>query len=62
MPDISMCSGEGCELRRTCYRYNAKPNPFWQSYFKDPPVNPEGGCAYYWESTPVEEEASNGRV
>lgn len=41
MPDITMCSGERrgdiCPTRETCYRYKAKPNLHWQSYFWDAP-------------------------
>ena len=32
MPDISMCRGEGCPIRTTCYRYAAEANPYGQSY------------------------------
>jgi len=46
MPDITMCTGEGCEARFTCYRFTAKPNEYRQSYFKGvPDIN--GGCEYY---------------
>ncbi len=38
MPDITMCSGEGCELKETCYRYKAIPNEYRQSFFKQPPI------------------------
>ena len=31
MPDISMCSGLYCELKKYCYRYTAKPEKY-QSY------------------------------
>ena len=32
MPDISMCRGEGCPIKSTCFRHMLKPNPYWQSY------------------------------
>ena len=32
MPDISMCRGEGCPIKSTCFRHMAQPNPYWQSY------------------------------
>jgi len=32
MPDISMCRGEGCPIKSTCFRHMAKPHPYWQSY------------------------------
>jgi hypothetical protein len=31
-----MCQGEGCEARDRCYRFTAKPNSKWQSYFSTP--------------------------
>jgi hypothetical protein len=31
MPDISMCLNEHCPLRKTCYRFTAKPS-YYQSY------------------------------
>jgi len=47
MADISMCSGEKCEAKHTCYRFTAKPNEYRQSYFANPPTK-ESGCEYYW--------------
>lgn len=45
MPDITMCKGEGCEARVTCYRFTATPS-MRQSYFmKNPSDN--NGCEYY---------------
>ena len=46
MPDISMCSGEGCPMREQCYRYTAKPSE-WQSYFGRPPIKEDGTCDYF---------------
>ena len=46
MPDITMCKGENCPLKQTCYRYNAKPSDY-QSYFMEPPVD-NGKCEYFW--------------
>jgi len=46
MPDITMCKGEGCELREGCYRCKAKPGPFAQSYFIAPPID-DGECEYF---------------
>lgn len=47
MPDISMCSDIYCELRKTCYRYNAKPG-MYQSYFMNSPRDNDT-CNYYWK-------------
>ena len=48
MADISMCSGDGCEAKHTCYRFTAKPSEY-QSYFTVPPIENEG-CEYYWNN------------
>ncbi len=53
MPDITMCIGNGCPRRESCYRATATPSEFRQSYFMDP--NPcaeaegsENSWPYYW--------------
>ena len=48
MPDITMCTGVGCPLKETCYRYKAKPDEYWQSFFMKPPFE-KGKCEHYWE-------------
>lgn len=50
MPDITMCSGEGCPLKESCHRFTAKPNEYRQSYFVDPPIK-DSKCEYYWGDT-----------
>lgn len=47
MPDITMCNNNECILNSDCYRYNAEPNPYWQSwsYFEPSGEN----CDYYIE-------------
>jgi hypothetical protein len=47
MPDISMCVGTDCPQKETCYRFTAKPNEYWQSYFSVPPIK-DGKCDMYW--------------
>lgn len=32
MPDITMCMNDGCPLAGSCYRHEAKPNEYWQSF------------------------------
>lgn len=54
MPDITMCTGENCSLKETCYRNKATPCEYRQSYFIKPPytINQERGehsCELYWE-------------
>lgn len=51
MADITMCKGEGCELKYTCYRYTAKPS-IRQSYFVITPIKKhyqfvKEGCDFY---------------
>jgi len=47
MPDITMCAGRNCPLKETCYRYKAKPNMQWQSYFEEPYDKKKQTCEYY---------------
>lgn len=47
MPDICMCRGTGCSVKKHCYRHKAKPTPGWQTYFATPPGN-DASCAHYW--------------
>lgn len=52
MPDITMCKGNNCPLKETCYRYSAKPNKYLQSYFTETPYKMIEGrieCDYYME-------------
>lgn len=48
MPDITMCPGNDCPLKETCYRYKATPDDLWQSYFMEIPYK-DGDCSHYWE-------------
>jgi hypothetical protein len=54
MPDITMCSGNNCELSSICYRYKAEPSKYRQSYFCKPP-NEGLECEYFWEYKTDEE-------
>jgi hypothetical protein len=52
MTDITKCTGEGCELKETCYRFTA-PTGMLQSYFMNPPIK-DGKCekiAYDYDRT-----------
>jgi hypothetical protein len=58
MPDVTMCSGNNCELSSICYRYKAEPSKFRQSYFCKPPnevLECEYFCEYFWEYKTDEE-------
>lgn len=64
MPDITMCSGIGCENRGTCYRAMATPETY-QSYFFAPPLieNTDGEgvkCDHYLPFR--EEKTDSNRV
>jgi hypothetical protein len=60
MPDITMCKGEGCEVKETCYRFTAKPSEYQQAYFPETPsVN--GGCEYYINDNKLNEKYYQSR-
>ena len=46
MTDITKCTGEGCPLKETCYRYTA-PREMYQSFFFGVPIK-NGKCENYW--------------
>ena len=48
MPDITMCKGDGCPMKETCYRFTAKPSDLRQSYFMNAPIKEDNTCEYYW--------------
>ena len=48
MTDITKCTGEGCPLKETCYRFTA-PTDMYQSFFVGVPVK-HGQCEYYWNT------------
>jgi hypothetical protein len=49
MTDITKCTGEGCALKETCYRFTATTG-MYQSFFFEVPIK-NGKCEYYWEKT-----------
>lgn len=53
MPDISMCEGFACPLKKKCYRCEesgTKPSEYRQSYFVVTPYDHEKEtCNYFWE-------------
>jgi hypothetical protein len=56
MTDITKCTGEGCPLKESCYRFTA-PTGMYQSFFVGVPIK-NGKCEYYWSqnSTSSDEE------
>jgi len=56
MADISMCRGGDCPLKKSCYRFLAKPSEL-QSY-TTPPFK-DGKCEIYWENDPKKIEQNS---
>ncbi len=48
MADITMCSGEGCPMKRKCYRFYATPNP-WRQGYMEPPIKKDGTCEEFYD-------------
>jgi hypothetical protein len=50
MPDITMCKGDGCPLKETCYRFKAEPSDR-QAWFIEVPYgkSERQPCDYYWK-------------
>jgi len=59
MPDITMCRGEGCPIKKHCYRHIAKPDEL-QSYFVESPFDGQK-CEMLWsdESERIYEQLKN---
>jgi len=51
--DITMCKGTDCPLKENCYRFTAKSDDVYQSYFVDPPIK-DGKCDMFWGKTQKE--------
>ena len=58
MADITMCKGEGCEAKHTCYRFTARANEYRQSYFTESPIK-NNGCDMYWNNKGYEKLKNN---
>jgi hypothetical protein len=62
-----MCTGDGCPLKDTCYRFKATPSEYMQAFFTKPPWTANEqmlpgvkvGCNYYW---PVESKSQLKRL
>lgn len=52
MPDITMCTDRMCPMYRRCYRAQAIPNPYRQSYFANRKW--DNGCEHYIPMTEKE--------
>jgi hypothetical protein len=53
MPDITKCPGTNCDVKENCYRFTAKPDKHWQSWFTEMPIPTGEECDFYW---PVESQ------
>lgn len=53
--DITMCTDKKCFNYPRCYRAQAEPNPYRQSYFVYSPKSMDG-CQFYW---PMKETNEN---
>jgi len=49
MSDISMCKGQDCPIRETCYRFKANPDPFRQAYASFKYDSVTQSCDHYWK-------------
>jgi len=49
MPDISMCKGEDCPLKETCYRYTAESSDYQAYFMKIPYDTTTNSCDYHME-------------
>lgn len=51
MADITKCTGENCPIKEMCYRFTAKEDELYQSYFTETPGKLENNtfsCDMYW--------------
>lgn len=47
-PDMTMCKGTKCPMKKNCLRYLADPNPTWQAYFTETPyMSALRDCDYF---------------
>lgn len=50
MPDISMCENQKCPSRKSCQRYTAIPNGYWQTYADFEVEEGDDKCEYYLDN------------
>ena len=56
---MSMCKGNKCPLRETCYRYKAVANVPIQSYIDSPYNVREDKCDFYWPTKILQDGKDN---
>ena len=47
MAKITMCKGDDCPKKESCFRYTTSPD-HPQSWFAWPPIRDKEDCGYYW--------------
>ena len=60
--DITMCNGEGCEVKETCLRHKGKWNEYWQSVFTETPFvmhDDKQVCDHFIQFKPRKDESNN---
>lgn len=62
MPDMSMCEGNNCPLKQTCYRHTAVANTTMQSYNNFTYNVEEEKCDFYWPTKILEHGKDNPGV
>lgn len=51
MTDITMCKGEDCPMKASCYRFLAEEDQENQTFFSKPPFiieEDEAKCKFHW--------------
>lgn len=51
MADITMCEGDGCPRKESCYRFTAPMNEFRQSFFMTVPLVDGMHCTWFIKNT-----------
>ena len=49
MVDIAMCKRSDCGKRKTCFRYIADAEDYYQTYMVIDKVDVDNGCDMYWQ-------------
>ena len=63
MPDITMCSGIGCPIKKLCRRFTATPDSCWQAYFVSVPYDPVlDKCDHFMPQFKFKKTKDNSRI
>ena len=55
MPDITMCKGINCPIKKLCYRFWVKPSQFQWYFIEIPYDHNKHFCEHYWGRQPDKE-------